>query len=316
MVALETFKSKLLNLLLIDKDTLTWTIFGTWMGLSYLAAEVIQFRDCRRDGGKYKLVIYLATVGLSKEIGRTFGSIPRRILGKVKGKKYKSKYPIRHNSEGYILQDDAPLLEQNDHLTVRESNGFIVGRKNTNGVIGSLDELVGFSVEQLERRMYPDNQTFAYAEVSGYLGSNPEFGGFLKEGEKLIPRLVVDNDCVLSLGLSHQDVAKPLLYIYNLMHRTGTLELRFIYEGRKYETAGNFWPIGQMSPFSNKLVVPAGDVTVKNVADERIFKFSTIHPFMIHGFGFYEGDVRYRIEPQDVINFFGITATNDRTPSS
>lgn len=100
------------------------------------------------------------------------------------------------------------------------------------------------------------------------------------------------------------------------MRRTERFNLKFIYDGRKFKTSGNFWPMGQMSPFSNNFVVHAGDLTVTCVEDGSTLKFSTVHPYLIHGFGFYEGDVRYRIEPQKVIDFFGITAANDRTPLS
>lgn len=251
-----------------------------------------------------KSLLYAASLDLVNGIWRnTVGCA----VEAVHGANYRVKHPIKTDSEGYVLQDDAPLFHENDHTRVRKSNGFVVAGRNESSVIEGLEGLIGFSIKELERRMYPDDQTFDQIAVSGYLGSNPVFGGFLKEGEKLIPILVADNDSVLSQGLTHQDVARPLLFIYNIMYRTRR-NPKFIYNGVKFEIRINPWPMGQMSPFSNKLVVPAMDVYVRKVGTDEELMFSTIHPFMIHGFGFYEGDVKYRIEPWKIIDFFSITS--------
>ena len=199
-------------------------MIGLGLGVAYVYAEVENFRY--RDEN-YRPLIW-----------RGINFLFREAKSELKYKKFQAKrrihkirYPIRTDSEGYILQRDAPLLEENDHTKERNDNGFLVAGRNETDVIESLDELVGFSVEQLEHRMYPDNQTFEEAAKSGYLGSNSSFGGFLKESERLIPRLATDNDYVLSRDLTHQDIAKPLLYIHNLIERTHSRELKFKYDG-------------------------------------------------------------------------------------
>ena len=80
--------------------------------------------------------------------------------------------------------------------------GFVVGGRNETAVIRTLTELNGRPIAELEADMRPDNPNTAAHRSSA---------GFLTNDQRLLDVLAADNDYVLhTLGLTHQDLARPL----------------------------------------------------------------------------------------------------------
>jgi hypothetical protein len=78
-------------------------------------------------------------------------------------------------------------------------SGFVVGGKNDTALIKKLTEINGIKIEDLEKVMRPGKSSTA---------------GFLGPEEKLLEVMAADNDYVLGeLGLTHQEIARPLLLL-------------------------------------------------------------------------------------------------------
>lgn len=161
--------------------------------------------------------------------------------------------------------------------------GFIVNGQNTTALIQSLQSINNIPIAELERRMKP-----------GLLSD----AGFLGEHESLLTILADDNDLVLSLGLSHQIIARELEYISRApSSRDGLLQRgKSVFEVTVLGSFGS-----QVSPFEDG--TSAGhNVIVCNRTNKKICAFSGLHIEMIGRYGFYEGkDTGYRLDPSNVV---------------
>lgn len=206
--------------------------------------------------------------------------------------------------------------------TQEYDGNFIINGVNNSSTLKSLDTITGLSLSELEKRMLPDDRTFKELKSGEYHGSNPDFGGFIKEGEKLKDILVKDNDFVLNAGYTHQDLAKPLFKIMNSVAMSGKHRLSTLYfsmDGNKYSVILTGFPMLQDSPFNDGISIPGTNFALRKLMsdepipeqskeyftrDDKFFSFCSLHPYLISRYGFYEGNVRLRINPEKIISFF------------
>jgi hypothetical protein len=163
---------------------------------------------------------------------------------------------------------------------------FIVGGVNSTETIRSLTTLAGKPIQDLEFIMRP-------GRWSG--------DGFLGEDEPLIEVLALDNDTVLSHGLTHQELAAPLEFFLELAESElpNTLEVY----GRKYKVIRQGWASGQASPFGDGL--SNVDITIIDVEANVMLTYSGLLVPMIKKWGFYEGEgTNYRVSPKQIVEFF------------
>ena len=136
--------------------------------------------------------------------------------------------------------------------------------------------------------------------------------GFLGPDEKLVQILAEDNRYVVDeLGLSHQDLARPL----HVMGEVGDYSDKpqeFHYYGRRFEVWIFAYKGDQLSPFYDDTGT-SRDAIVKNLDNGKEIKYSLLVPHMIERYGFYEGKgTPYRVEPRQVVAVFDfLTAASD-----
>lgn len=194
---------------------------------------------------------------------------------------------------------------------VDPKTGFDVGGVNKTSLIRTVTELNGIPIAELEKSMRPGSRAY-----SGFLG--PE--------ESLIEVLAADNDLVLGLGLTHQQIALAL----EKLIRTDVSTLPSLdYEGAIFRRAPgtvidvvDAWNVeyndeplvlgfnsylGYVSSPFGDYWKSANDYAVYNRRTKQSFKFSHLHIAMIYRYGFYEGkNVPYRLNPLDVIQVLNL----------
>lgn len=173
-----------------------------------------------------------------------------------------------------------------------ESSGFTIGGANSTDTIWRLESIGKLSIEQLEHRMRPDQDSDA-----GFLGSN----------EKLLEVMANDNDYVLAQNLTHQDLAEPLFYIEQLF-RQGYIARdhasMFSFKGSRYRIEVDEYNGPQFSPFRDGTSTNL-DVQIKNLTNGETMEASLLLPYMIQRYGFYEGKgTSYRLSPETIIKVF------------
>ena len=163
--------------------------------------------------------------------------------------------------------------------------------------------------------------------------------GFMAEDEDIVSVLKGDNDLVMTLGLRHPDLARPLFHVWNVLLREYELG-KF---GRFQEDIGSFWYRGreirlrsertkgfQKSIFNDE-IKGAFDIELSREldSDERRFlekgyahlratereaiirRLTRLHigemePYYIMRYGFYEGHIDYRVDPIGIAATFGL----------
>ena len=203
----------------------------------------------------------------------------------------------------------------------QQSGGFKIGGVISTDTIRQLTEINGIPIEELERKMRPVNSTDRYLPRHFDEGRNLEGGGmsqagFLGRQERLLDVLVQDNDYVLSLGLTHQDLAKELKYARELYFKLGVRE--FTYHGKRYRLKIEASRGIQRSPF-NDGTMASSDMEITNFDTGKSLKTSLLVLHMIERYGFYEGHgTPYRVSPEDIIEVFDFlkdAKTKQATPS-
>lgn len=167
------------------------------------------------------------------------------------------------------------------------------------------------NVEIFESRMRPDQ---ASSE------------GFIDHNDSLLEILSEDDTFVKAMQLTHQEMAHPLLYAMRLgemfgldsFGRTNSHALEYCYGGQNYKLYGGSYLGSQNSPFNDGLWGKT-DFTIER--DGKTFSFSELTALLIYYYGFYNSKTssyeysdggrkvsanRYRVDPQEVIDFFGI----------
>jgi len=222
-----------------------------------------------------------------------------------------------------LLRDIEPEELGVSEVTPRaESTGFTIGGVNSTAMIRSLPSLNGTAIEQLERQMrrgdsnpdhiasleeslaleeMPQDSEMA-KEVRGFMERTRTSGSFLGRDESLRDVLAEDNEYVLSLGLTHQDLGTMIRYTTALSNVLGMGQ--FTYKGRGYSTSWMLSTGFQPSPFGDG-TKGNSDFTITNENTGAKFYSSVLHGEMIERYGFYEGKgVGYRLEPRDVVEVF------------
>lgn len=169
--------------------------------------------------------------------------------------------------------------------------GFVIGGSNSTETILSLKSLNGIGIDALERQMRPG--------APGMAGSD---AGFLGNSERLLEVMAEDNRFVVEQqGLTHQDLARPLLLLgyYARKHGGGKAvklgDLTFTV--RAVHFSGS-----QDSPFMDGTSTST-DVTVINKRTGFGLTYSLLVPRMIERYGFYEGKgTSYRVDPELIID--------------
>lgn len=183
--------------------------------------------------------------------------------------------------------------------------GFIVGGKNATALIRRLTEINGRSIAHLEEVMRPG----APHEVSSQ-------AGFLGKDEKLLDILTMDNEFVVDkLGLTHQDVARPL-HLSAVVGAKSRFDKTpsdrhgypratpFRYHGQHFEVTMICYKGMQPSPFYDNTDASC-DAIVENLTVGKKLRYSLLVPHMIERYGFYEGrGTPYRVEPSEVLELF------------
>ncbi len=166
--------------------------------------------------------------------------------------------------------------------------GFRIHGQNETSLIRSLKSLNGIPVAQLEANMRPMSMS-----EEGLLGM----------GESLTEVLADDNDTVLGMGLTHQELAD---FIHTFDKAPGEMigslpEYATVeYNGQRFAHAVTQWRGIQESPFGDGTST-SRDHRVINLETGAEIRYSGLLPEMIHRYGFYEGKgTDYRLEPQRV----------------
>lgn len=177
---------------------------------------------------------------------------------------------------------------------ILEQSGFKRGGVNDTETIRKINEIYGIPIDKLTTDM--------------------QGSGFLGRGENLVDVLAQDNDTVRALGLTHQEVAKPLRYIQKLYRlrmlaatggRMSEPEINEItIAGHPYKIDIEQWRGVKQSPFHDG-TSGSNDFTVTNLESDESFSASSLLTEMITRYGFYEGHgTSYRTPPEQIINTF------------
>lgn len=243
------------------------------------------------------------------------------LLKEKNEKRSKLRVPVLYDftilDHFFLSQRDMAVQEWQSYKN-QDSSGFSIGGVNETSLITKLTHLNGQPMRRIEFRMRPDHRGMYDRSISlfNYYGSTE---GFLDETERLIHVLERDNDFVLSRGLTHQKLAEPLFYIMNLFMQKDVLgnpeyslvsngnlcQLPFILNGEKYLATISAWPMVQHSPFFDQMTSSV-DINVLNLCRMQRVSFSGMAALTIQRYGFYEGNTRYRVEPENVIKTFGL----------
>jgi hypothetical protein len=205
----------------------------------------------------------------------------------------------------------APVKSVKDTKT-----GFIVAGRNATDLIRKLTEINGRTIADLEKDMRP-----------GARGDEPmgkgldrfegSAKGFLGKEEKLLNVLAMDNEFIVDkLGLTHQDIARPLQIAVAIgdKKRFDEQATVFRYHGQDYRIKMICYKGYQSSPFYDRTATSC-DAELENVTAKKKMKFSPLVPQMIERYGFYEGKgTPYRVEPADVLEMFPFLKEKAKKP--
>jgi len=174
-----------------------------------------------------------------------------------------------------------------------KKTGFVVAGLNDTKLILSLKSINGVRIDALEKQMRP-----------GAPGEAGSYAGFLGQTERLLQVMADDNRLVVErLGLTHQDLARPLLLLgYYAKKQRGEKEVKlgdltFKVRARNYNGT-------QESPFKDGTDTYT-DVTIINTHTGYGLSYSLLVPMMIERYGFYEGKgTSYRVAPKMIVDLF------------
>lgn len=192
--------------------------------------------------------------------------------------------------------------------------------RHSEAELGRIRSITGRSLAEINDRARP-----------GRLSSD----GFIAEDEDVLSVIEGDNRLVSSLGLTHPDLARPLLIVCNLLgvlHRdSGQRHTNVVfYSGQRLTLEVEFTRGGQKSIFDDGLdgawairirrdLEPSEQATLDRCyghlqprqQDElrlRLTQMLTgeMQPFYIHRYGFYEGHTGWRTDPISIAFLFGL----------
>lgn len=168
---------------------------------------------------------------------------------------------------------------------MKEKSGFVIGGKNPTELIRKLTHINGKSIKALEDFMRP-----GASSTKGFLGKD----------ESLLEILAEDNDYVTGkLGMTHQDLARPLLILAAIVERD---KKEITYHGKRFSLKLNLFRGVQVSPFNDDTSTNK-EVELTNLDNKQSLRYSVLVPIMIERYGFYEGKgTPYRVPPQKIVD--------------
>ena len=181
-----------------------------------------------------------------------------------------------------------------------DPGGLRIADANTTARIRDCDSINGLSIPELEELMRPGN-TDERGSIEGFLGDD----------ERLIDVMARDNDFVQSIGLTHRDLAIPLMQICQHAHEERKRLKRW--KSVELNHAGILWRVDfvefkgfQYSPFNDQTSTNM-DYVLTNLESGKSIEFSGLVPMMIERYGFYEGrGTSYRVEPKKIVDVLGL----------
>jgi hypothetical protein len=193
------------------------------------------------------------------------------------------------------LKDVNLKIEESLPRKDKSSDFFLYG-DNTSDVIKKTKTLNDKSIDELEKIMYPNSVDRIHGSVSGFLGSN----------DKLLDVLIKDNDYVRNeLGLSHRKLAEPLKIINHALDKWILPGTPFLFHGNIYMLHETVTHGFQCSPFfDDDSPYCSRALVVYNLSAGELLSFSTLAPYLIEKYGFYEGNVPYRVDPKNIVSVF------------
>lgn len=207
-----------------------------------------------------------------------------------------------------------------------KGTGFIVGGRNETSVIRNLVQMNGIPIAELEINMRDgltaEEQAEDFKEQAEDFGESqlyisPEDASSLTEGQKqslwdtyneiylgpddsLINTLAGDNDTVLGLGLTHQQLADCLDFFKD--QEVG----RHRFNGIDFDLNKVGFRISAWSPFKDGSGGSMDFYLTRSDTKEVLF-YGSLLPQMIRMWGFYEGKGTYfRVDPRKLAEFVGL----------
>lgn len=156
----------------------------------------------------------------------------------------------------------------------------------------------GASLERFPEQIVsiPDEQ-LALLQVAlnpGYAAMS----GFKQANENLTDLIRRDAETVAKLGYTHKRLAEWLAQIIKSAEKNPMITLN----GRRFEVIVKGYMGAQFSPFGDQ-VGWSRDYIVLDLKSGKRIRFSEGHPYMIGYYGFFEGNVEYRLPPDELIAF-------------
>ena len=180
-----------------------------------------------------------------------------------------------------------------------DPGGLRIAGPNSSEQIRACTSINSLSIAELEELMRP-----------GQRDERTSKNGFLGPEEGLIDVLVADNDLVNGMGLSHRDLAIPLLQICQRAYgqlKQGDDDVEIDHANIRWRVNFTVFMGSQFSPFNDKTKASV-DYTVTNLENGESVSFSGLVPLMIERYGFYEGHgTPYRVDPTDIARVLGLT---------
>lgn len=190
--------------------------------------------------------------------------------------------------------------EQTNNLpeVVTTPEGFKINGRNETSLIRSLSTLNGTPIAQLERRMCPRIGTYGVITEAGFLGMD----------ESLTDVLADDNETVLGMGLTHQELADFLHTFDRAPGKMDGFSANYDivkYKGERFAHVATVWKGFKESPFNDGVQTDT-DHTVISLKTGAGISYSGLLPEMIGRYGFYEGrGTGYRLDPKRVAEVAG-----------
>lgn len=187
------------------------------------------------------------------------------------------------------------------------SDIFIVGADNSDEAIQHLSQINNMAIIEIEDRARP----CVYSKWRACSSA-----GFLSKSERLIDRLLADNNYVHSKGLTHAKLAQPLTYMRTLSETHcqmndpasplsgGTC----LWNGMNFTVEFLAYFGFQESIFDDGLRSNL-DVRVINTTTGQAITYSEMLIPYIQEYGFYEGDTPYRLSPESIVQMFRINGS-------
>lgn len=196
---------------------------------------------------------------------------------------------------------------------------FVVGGKNESSDILKTRTISGtilekWSLEFWDKKMHNDPY--------GRYEDRFEWGKTLRE------RMARDNDIVLDLGLTHQEVAAPLIYARDRLIKEDKSEWKdkseseFSLNGKHYKVSQTRFARYEQPLFREESMtdIPGGNIgtevgdsilQIENLDSGKQIRFWGIIPEVIDRFGIYEGFQQGHINPQDIIDLFSLKKSEE-----